>query len=441
MAHKLTRLYRTERYRHRARVVYTNMPVGGGMRGWGAPDIATCAEIHLDQVAQQLNMDPVALRLKNLVQPGDIDPIGGRSLGQARVRECLERGARAFDWQTRVARAPGNGRLRRAVGMACGAHKNGMLSESFPESSTMTLKMNEDGSVDLNASLHEVGAGSAATMRTIIAEELGVHPERISVTEADSETTPFDFGCFGSRTTYICGANALELAGLLRQRLLQCAALLLAIPVQQLQAQDGWVRPLGQNSPALSYAQIVQQARMRHAEDIIVTNTYHGKSNPGSYSVQFAEVVVDVLTGIARVTDFLCVVDIGQAINRGMVEGQCRGAVQAGIGSALCEEVRLDATGGLATRGFKNYHLVNAHDMPEVHVLLVEHPGDDGPFGAKSVGEIAAVPTAAAIVNAVNRALGTTITALPLTPERIVAAFAQHRSEAVAAQAGSRSCC
>jgi xanthine dehydrogenase molybdenum-binding subunit len=441
MAHKLTRLYRTARYRHRGRVVYTNMPVGGGMRGWGAPDIATCAEIHLDQVAQQLNMDPVALRLKNLVQPGDIDPVGGRSLGQARVRECLERGAGAFDWQARVARAPGSGRLRRAVGMACGAHKNGMLSDTFPESSTMTLKMNEDGSVDLNASLHEVGAGSSVTMRTIIAEELGVHPERISVSEADSETTPFDFGCFGSRMTYICGANALELAGLLRQRLLQYAALLLALPVQQLHAQDGWVRAHGDSRPAMPYAQVVQQARMLHAQDMIVTNTYLGKSNPGSYSVQFAEVEVDVLTGIARVTDFLCVVDIGQAINRGMVVGQCRGAVQAGIGSALCEEVRLDGAGSLATRGFKNYHLVNAHDMPEVQILLVEHPGDDGPFGAKSVGEIAAVPTAAAIVNAVNRALGTTITALPLTPERIVAAFAQHRSDAVAAQAGSRSCC
>ena len=126
--------------------------------------------------------------------------------------------------------------------------------------------------------------------------------------------------------------------------------------------------------------------------------------------------------GLTRVTQVLTAVDIGRAINRGMVEGQCRGAIQAGIGSALCEEVVIDGTGRAGTSGFKNYHLVNAVDMPAVTVLLVEHDGDDGPYGAKSVGEIATVPTAAAIVNAVNRALGgTAMRTSPLTPERIVA--------------------
>jgi xanthine dehydrogenase molybdenum-binding subunit len=104
-----------------------------------------------------------------------------------------------------------------------------------------------------------------------------------------------------------------------------------------------------------------------------------------------------------------------------MVEGQCRGAVQAGIGSALCEELALDAQGRMSTTGLRDYHLINTAEMPRVDVLLIEHPGDDGPFGAKSVGEVATVPTAAAVVNAVNRALGTAITTLPLNPERILA--------------------
>jgi CO/xanthine dehydrogenase Mo-binding subunit len=428
MAHKLTRLYRTRRYRHRGRVAYTTTPVAGGMRGWGAPDIATCAEIHLDQVARQLGWDPVDLRLRNLVQPGDIDPVSGRSVGDARVRHCLALGAEAFRWRGRAASPSGSGRLRKGVGVACGAHKNGLLSDSFPESSTMTLKMNEDGSLDLNASIHEVGAGSVVTMKTIIAEELDVAPELISAGEADSETSPYDFGSFGSRMTYVCGASAGALARKLRERLLEAAAELLAVPAGNLETAGGRVQLIGANRTGLSYAQIVQQSRMRCARDIIVTNTYRGTSNPGSYSVQFAEVEVDVLTGLTRVTEFLTVVDIGRAINRGMVEGQCRGAVQAGIGSALCEEVTIDGEGRTAAGGFKNYHLVNAADMPAVQVLLVEHDGDDGPYGAKSVGEIAVVPTAAAIVNAVNRALGTAITTLPLTPERIVAALAEDAS-------------
>ena len=126
-----------------------------------------------------------------------------------------------------------------------------------------------------------------------------------------------------------------------------------------------------------------------------------------------------MLTGLARVTDFLAVADVGRAINRGMVEGQYRGAVQMGIGYALCEEIALDDLGRPRPGGFKDYHLVNAPDMPDVAVLLVEHEGDDGPYGAKSVGEIATVPTAAAVVNAVNHALGTRITTLPATPEKV----------------------
>ena len=332
MAHKLTRLYRTPRYRHRGRVLYTTTPVAGGMRGWGAPDIATCAELHRDRVAAQLGLDPVELRLRNLVHPGDVDPLSGRTVGDARVRQCLERGAQAFGWSERAARPAGDGRLRRAVGVACGAHKNGLLSDGFPESSTMTLKMNEDGSLDLHASLHEVGAGSAVTRGIIIAEVLGVPPERISVGEADSGSTPFDFGMYGSRITYICGANAAALARMMRERLLEAAALLLDTAQDRLRATDGRVEVEGVAGSGMAYARIVQQMRMRHGDDMIVTNTYRGGSNPGSYSVQFAEVEVDVLTGITRVTDFLTVVDIGRALNPGMVEGQCRGAVQAGAG-------------------------------------------------------------------------------------------------------------
>ena len=437
MAQKLTRLYRVGRYRHRGRVAYTNAPVAGGMRGWGAPDIATCMEVHMDQIARQLGLDPLDLRLRNLVHPGDIDPLTRRSVGEARVRQCLERGAEAFGWRERAAMPPGLGRIRKAVGLASGAHKNGILSNDLPEISTMTLKMNEDGSLDLNASIHEVGAGSLVMLKTIIAEELDVAPEMISAREADSETSPYDFGCFGSRMTYVCGAGALALSQMLRGRLIEAAAELLEISPGALEAVNGRVQRVEAAGTGLSYPEIVQGARMRHARALIVTHTYQGTSNPGSYCVQFAEVEVDVLTGLVRVNEMLTAVDIGRAINKAMVEGQCHGAIQAGIGSALLEEVALDADGRAGTGGFKNYHLVNAADMPPVTVLLVEHEGDDGPYGAKSVGEIATVPTAGAIVNAVNRVLGTAITTLPLTPERIVAAL----GEAAATRGRDASCC
>jgi CO/xanthine dehydrogenase Mo-binding subunit len=163
---------------------------------------------------------------------------------------------------------------------------------------------------------------------------------------------------------------------------------------------------------------------MRHLPDLLTSETYYAASNPASYSVQFAEVEVDCGTGLTRVTDFLAAADVGRAINRGMVEGQYQGAVQMGIGYALCEDLAVDEAGRSGVGGFKDYHLINAADMPDVTVLLVEHDGDEGPFGAKSVGEIATVPTAPAVINAVNHALGTHIRDLPATPERVLAALA-----------------
>jgi CO/xanthine dehydrogenase Mo-binding subunit len=343
-------------------------------------------EIALDRLAGEIAVDPVELRLRNLVRPGDVDPVSGLSLGDARARECLLRGAEAFGWSERVAGKPGRGRYRRGVGVACGAHKNGILSPGFPDFSRMTLTMGPDGTVALGASLHEVGCGTQTMMRLVIAEELGIDPAAVVVPEADSALTPWDFGCLGSRVTYVCGAAARLVSRALKERLAEL---------------EGRVPE----------------------EGLTVEHTHVATTNPGAYAVHFAEVEVDRWTGLVRVTDLLAVGDVGRAINRQMVVGQFQGAAQMGIGFALCEEVGLDDAGRAAPTGFKDYLLVNAPDMPDVRVLLVEHPGDEGPFGAKSVGEIAVVPVAPAVVNAVNRALGTELSDLPLTPERILAAL------------------
>ena len=135
------------------------------------------------------------------------------------------------------------------------------------------------------------------------------------------------------------------------------------------------------------------------------------------------QVRVDTLTGLVRVTDYLAAHDVGRALNPKLLRGQIYGGVQMGLGMGLCEELRYDRKGFPASASFSRYHTVNAPDMPEVRVLLVEEEEPGGPFGAKSIGEIATVPAAPAVVNAVNRALGTELTRLPLTPERILEAL------------------
>ncbi len=383
----------------------------------------------MDRVARELGLDPVEFRLKNLVHPYDDDPLTGMTLGDARIAECLERGAEAFGWAERH-KAPRIGeRFRTGVGVACGAHKNGIMTSTFPDFSTLALKMNEDGSVALSASLHEVGCGSLTAMKLIIAEELGIAPDLVSVTEGDSDTTPYDFGCYGSRVTYVCGAAARETAIRLRDRLVEVAGLVMQRPAAELHADHGRVETTAGVPESLPYGAIVMAAKTRYSEDVFVHYTHRAPGNPGAYTAQFAEVRVDCATGLTRVTDFLAVADVGQAINRRMVEGQYHGAIQMGIGYALSEQVALDERGRPAPGGFKTYHVVNAPDMPPMRVLLVEHQGDDGPYGAKSVGEIATVPTAAAVVNAMSHALGVTFTELPVTPERVVATLARQAVE------------
>jgi xanthine dehydrogenase molybdenum-binding subunit len=384
--------------------------------------MAAATETHMDRVAAALRLDPVELRLKNMVEPGDTDLVTGLPLGDARVRECLERGAVAFDWAARRARPAGRGRYRRGVGVAAGAHKNGMFG-AFPEASRMSLKMNEDGTFQLNASLHEVGCGIVTVMKIIVGEVLGLHPDLIAAGEADTSTTPFDYGTYGSRVTYVVGECARVVAGRVRDKLLTAAADLLKEPIERLKVADGAVHVLNDGERVIAYRDIARLSEMRHVPSIAASTTYYAVSNPASYSVQFAEVEVDTATGLTAVTDFLAVADVGRAINRGMVEGQYQGAVQMGIGYALYEHLDVDEHGRAGVDGFKNYHIVNAPDMPDVQVLMVEHEGDDGPFSAKSVGEIATVPTAPAVINAVNNALGTELSDLPLTPERILAAL------------------
>ncbi|RJR47946.1 MAG: aldehyde oxidase [Desulfobacteraceae bacterium] len=420
MGRKPFRLYRIPQQRYRAYVAHTNTPVSGAMRGYGSPQIHAATEINLDQAAGALGMDPVELRLRNLVHPHDPDLSGGPPIGNARIMECLELGAAEFDWKGRWGRSPRRGRIRTGVGVACSTHVNGYFG-AYQDFGTMTLRFLEDGSMALNACLHELGHGVLTIMRQIVSEIISIDPALIAVPEPDTDTCPYDIGCQASRGTYVTGRCAEKVATELRSIFARHAAIVLETAPEEIVFQNGllWVR--GRPEDKRSYREMVGLIQKKLQEELVSTVTHHSPGNPGSYAADFAEVVVDTCTGRVRVTEFLAVHDIGKAVNPGFVKGQIHGGVQMGIGMALSEELVVDErTGHPKTEGFERYHVVNAPDMPHVRVMLVERMEQGGPFGAKSVGEIATVGVAPAIVNAVNHALGTRLTVLPLSAERIV---------------------
>ncbi len=421
MGKKLFRLYRIPSQTFRARTTFTHTTPCGACRGYGSPQIHAITEIHIDFLARRLGLDPATLRLKNLVESGDLDPTGAPPLGNARIKDCLVRGMERFRWNERVLADPGEGRYRRAVGLACATHGNGYYGSPFPDFLSMSIRFCEDGTALVNAGLHELGNGTLTIVGQIVGEVLSLDPSRIVVVEGDTQTAPFDVGCVASRVTYVCGTCAYEAARRLRDLLLDQVARSTGTSPEKLNLDDGKI--LFDDGRSLSYGEAVCLVAQRLREEVGIYHPFRPQANPASFGVHFAEVEVDRLTGLTRVTDFLAVHDVGRAINPRLLRGQIYGGVQMGIGMALSEELTYDPSGRPRNDAFSRYPLVNAPDMPPVDILLVEEGEPGGPYGAKSIGEICTVPTAAAVVNAVNGALGTELTELPLTAERIVAAL------------------
>ncbi len=420
MGKKTSRLYRIPSQVFVGKTTYTNTTPSGACRGFGSPQIHAATEINLDFLAKKLGMDPAELRLKNLVYPGDLDPTGAPPLGNARVRECLELGMKRFEWKRRYRQAGGKGRYRRGVGLACSTHGNGYYGSPYPDFTGMNLRLCEDGSAILNAGFHELGNGTLTVMAQIVAEILDIPPVKVYVTEGDTHHSPFDTGCIASRVTYVCGACALELAEKVKDRFIRQTGRLYGEVPEDIKLENGCVYI--RDRLIADYGTMVIEIANRLKEEVGDFLTYKPEANPASYGVHFAEVEVDTLTGLVRVTDFLAAHDVGRAINPMMVKGQIYGGVQMGIGMALTEEMLYDSSGRPKNASLGRYHLVNAPDMPDVDIILVEENEPGGPFGGKSIGEISTVPTAAAVVNAVNRALDTQLTHLPLSPERILEA-------------------
>lgn len=369
--------------------IYTNTLPAGAFRGYGATQGCFAMECQLDDIARKLEMDPIALRLKNLIRPGDVltlcragqdDPgdhfnlIGGYTL-----EECFTRVAQAMHYQ------PGtppivDGPLRRGVGFSVSMQGSG-LSKIHIAGVKLSRELN--GRFCLRTGSVDVGTGSDTTLRQIAAQVLGVTVADIDIVTADTQTTPFDAGSYASATLYISGQAAKRAAEKLRALL-----------------QQGTEEP-------------VPTVEVEYAAD----------ESTLTFAVQGVEVEVDTETGKVKVLRSIQAIDLGTAINPRICIGQATGGSAMGIGYALMEELLVDDRGRILNPGFRAYRIPTAADMPPMEVFLVEAEDPYGPFGAKGVGEITTNCMAPAIANAIAHATGVRLTQLPMTPERVLTAL------------------
>lgn len=423
LAGKMFRCYRVPYGRAHIRLVSSNTPVSGSFRGWSSPEMALILEHTMEKAAKALDMDPVQLRLKNVLTAGELDHKSGVPLEQLRTRECLLRGAERFHWEEKrredAAFNAANVRFRRGTAVACGGHGNTYYPR-YNDFASAEMRMCEDGSVQVEVSIHDHGCGTGVAFQMIVAEALELPMDKIRLKEADTAHTPFDFGCYASRDTYVVGRAAQLCALKLREEILAAAAHKLNTTPDRLYFDGPAVRSKDDPSVNLSYQEVSWYALGTLCRELTAQSKHAVDSNPGVTGTHFARVEVDTWTGLTRVLDYLAVHDIGQSINPAMCIAQVQGAAQMGCGAALREEIEISPK-GLGTCSLSKYHLMNAPDLPDIQVELIQDGrSQDGPYGAKSIGEVSFVPAAPAVAAAVNQALGSDMGRVPMTPDRIM---------------------
>jgi CO/xanthine dehydrogenase Mo-binding subunit len=425
---KVLPLYRMQAVGFEGVAVYTNLPVGGAYRGYGATQSAFAMESFMDEAALALGVDPLELRRRNHIRPGEGSPVFAalgegkpgveQKVGSSGLAECLERGARAIGWSEKRGR-PGTGPRRRGVGMAAL-----MQGSSIPEidMAAVSLKMNDDGSFNLHAGATDLGTGSDTVLAQIAAEVLGVEVDDIIVTSSDTDVTPFDVGAYASSTTYLSGEAARRAAVDIAEQVKQVAADMLELPAAGLVLRDHQVfDPAGRS---VSLAEVALRALYeRDQRQIASIASAISHASPPPFSAHFAEVEVDVETGFIKVLRYVAAVDCGTAVNPRLAEGQVEGAVLNGISYALTERYLFDERGKLRNAGFADYKLFNTLDLPKLETILVPTYEETGPYGAKSVSEICINGPCPAIANAVFDAVGIRLRETPFTAERVLAAL------------------
>jgi CO/xanthine dehydrogenase Mo-binding subunit len=435
--------YRVGPTRVRARAVYTNTTPTGAFRGVSGTYLVFALERHLDRIARELGTDRRRLRLRNLMRDGDTLPNGQVLPDASILREAFEAVEAIAPWSDDPV---GPAARRRAVqsGPRPDAPLRGVgIAATFwmtnPLPGTATVRLEDDGGFGVVTAATENGSGAVAMGVTqIVAEELGVRPQDVRVTMPDTSSAGYDAGSQGSRTTHIVGRAARTAAHEVRQRLLRRAADLLEAAVADLEVVDGEVGVRGAPVTRRPLAEIAKAAQ--EAGDPIVASGTYSTPTPAhdptcasgllfptfptpTYHVHLAEVAIDPVTGVVTVVRYVVAQEVGRAINPVGVIGQVQGGVAQGLGYALYEGLAIGADGRYRQRTLESYRLPVAPDVPEVEVVLLEHPDPEGPFGAKGVAEPPIVPVAAAIANAVADATGGDITVVPITPEAVLDAI------------------
>ncbi|MBL4767403.1 MAG: xanthine dehydrogenase family protein molybdopterin-binding subunit [Rhodobacteraceae bacterium] len=422
--------------------VYTNNVYAGSFRGYGNVQMTYATAQHMDMLAEKLyestGLDPIEFRLKNAQKSGEYTPQKSY-LRECVLAECLTTAAEAADYVAKLNKYAGErteeGRYKRGIGLASSIHNAGGAKIHKSDGCGTILKMDDYARVTVITGASEIGQGIDAVIGQIVAEELGVPPEHVTLVNNDSDLGPWDVGVHASRTTFIAGNGARRAAIKAKKQILAAASKQANVTAEELDLRGGYVVQDADGAVVIRLDKMLRQMHFQPEPDMVVVSDYyepnsepegrdHISNHSAAYShaVHIAEVVVDTLTGEVKVEKVTMAQDVGRVINRMGLEAQMEGGMAFGLGFALSEEMLFEE-GRLKNPNFRDYKVPTAPDMPDIDMHFIESNCEEGPYGAKGIAELPTIVIAPAIANAVYNATGIRFFHPPMTPEKVCRAI------------------
>ena len=419
--HKSIPLYaKAEAFRFTYDVVYTNHMSAGAYRGYGATQGLFAVESAVNELAARLHMDPFVIREKNIVREGDIMPAYyGEPNTSCALDRCLKKVHDMIGWEEKYPRRDlGNGKIR-AVGMGMAMQGSGI---SGMDVGSATLKLNEGGFYSLIIGAADMGTGCDTTLAQIAAEVLECDFDNITVFGADTDTSPYDSGSYASSTTYVTGKAVEKCALKLRGQICKLGAEMLGCDEAAVNFDGRQVYMEADPEKKVSLDDVVITSMNGHDVALEATETHSSPLSPPPYMVGAAEIEVDTETGEVKVLDYAACVDCGTPINPNLTRVQAEGGILQGIGMTLTENVTYDGRGYPLENSLMQYKIPTRMDFGKIRVEFESSYEPNGPFGAKSIGEVVINTPLPAISDAICNAIGTRFYELPITPEQIAMA-------------------
>jgi CO/xanthine dehydrogenase Mo-binding subunit len=439
-------VYRYKYLRNDAYLVYTNAIPASAFRGFGNPQSHFAAETMIDEIAEKLDMDPAELRLKNATRRGDVT-IHGWQIQSCGLTECIQKATQAASWNTkRILHESADKAKRRGIGIACAVHVSSIrMGNIFPgnDSATAYVLINRDGTASVTTGQADIGSGQNTIYAMIAAEVLGLNVNDVSVLRVDTLISPTTRPTAASRGTVVSGKAVRLAAEDARRQLFEVASESMKVSPSELVLANKKVSVKDQPEKNIPLGDVANLATERKGQllgvatydpptvvrSVAKENYGYGHASPNyPFAAHVAEVEVDMQTGQVKLLNYVAAHDIGKALNPMGVEGQIEGGVVQGVGYALMEQVLLK-DGRVVNPHFLDYKIPSTKDIPTIKAIMVETNDPEGPFGAKSVGELVLVPVAPAIANAIRNATGLKMNSLPMTPEAVYTAILSQKKQ------------